>query len=227
MDSVSHSSQRTHIRVLILALILLSAAGGCDFPADPPLKSTDIVIPPRDPYVPIDSSRVLLPLQSGNQWTYAVFTSEGAPVQNPTYAVAGRQVMDGRVFFEVSYKFEKGGPGPGGSILAFPPLLQNTSEGLRFLDPGGNKTEFLLPYPAPKGQATHDPSGDYTVKVTAKDTSVVNLNGTVAYQCYRYDVIPLNQTRPKYTFYVIPGAALLRVDTEGYVFYTVSWSFKL
>ncbi len=217
--------RRVYLRALVMigSLILFSQ---CDFPPDPPLKTDQPTTPPV--VVPIDSARWLLPLKAGNTWSYIVTYDVGQVVPLTT-ATCAQLMFQGEVWYELRYSYYKGSPAE--TVYGFPPLLQQTSQGLYFYDRGvvqdtvllsrSPKLRFVLPYPAQVGSLTRDPRADCSVLVVAKDTTVKVINTSQAFRCYRYDVIQSNEVR--YTILAVPGSALLKITQDKFNYHTVSW----
>jgi hypothetical protein len=211
--------------VTALCLFLL---GGCDFPADPPLKPEATVQAESQ----IDSARCLLPLKAGNVWTYTVLPKGEAP--RIGYAVTGEQTYSGSIFYEVKYGYY-----PTSSwyaVLAFPSILQKTNHALSFYDKGGVDSSgtrlprlvYTLPYPAAVGTVWRDSHSDYQVTVAAKDTLLQSYDSLNTYQCYRYDVQRIHGSGSGrvISMYCIPGSAILKIVYDDLVFYTTEWSIE-
>ena len=208
--------------------LCLSLFAGCDFPSDPPLKAPATVKPESQ----IDSARCLLPLKTGNVWTYTVLPKGEAP--RIGYAVTGEQTYSGNIFYEVKYGYY-----PTSSwyaVLAFPSILQRTNHALSFYDKGGVDSSgtrlprlvYTLPYPAAVGTVWRDPHSDYQVTVAAKDTLLQSYDSLNTYACYRYDVqrIHGSGTGRVISMYCIPGSAILKIVYDDLVFYTTEWSIE-
>ncbi|MDT8324902.1 MAG: hypothetical protein RRA94_12380 [Bacteroidota bacterium] len=208
------------VPVLILAALLAS----CDFPSDPPLRTTDV---PDTPDTPPVQSGELLPLKSGNQWIY-IAKGRMRPGTSPI-ATTARKLT----FREQDYYYLRYGPvmGPAGGMNAFPPLLANDSTGLRFylpVDPEDTlrltRTPvplFHLPYPARPGAWTRMSYSDYSVRLTNRDTLVDLHDGSMQLPCHRYEVARSN--RPAQVFYIVPGVCILRVEVDEIEFHTIGW----
>ncbi len=210
-----------------LPLLLLTAVAllaGCDFPADPPLKQTPT--PPPTP-VTIDSARCLLPISLGNRWNY-VPVLKGGQVLPLNTAVLTEISYQGKLYYEMKFAYRDNQP-PYREEIPFPPLLQADSTNIRFydrpsgLDSLGNlrapELQFSLIYPAAVGMSWE--RGNTTVLVVAKDTSIMDYAGTRSYNTYRYDI--KEHGIKQATFYIIPGSAILRMETPKVTFHTTSW----
>jgi len=208
-------------RYCLLAMLLVVSVSSCDFPADPPLKSTDGTINP-----PVaDTIKVLLPLTGSESWTYIV-DPHGRPFTPPRTVTPRLLERDGQKFFFLPYLHN---PGGGMSTFAFPTLLRNDTLGLGcYLPFSPDDTTrlsrlprhlFTLPYPARKGTIAR--FGEYKVICTHTDTLMSVLSTYVQMPTHRYEI--LRQNMPVSIIYAIPGVALLRIDIEDLTFHSVGW----
>jgi hypothetical protein len=211
--------------LFILAILGTAVFASCDFPSDPPLLPDDSGQPPD---MTPDSTDVLLPLKSGNAWLY-VAIPRMRPIQDPRYAMA-TPIMDDTVkYHEVPYVYSGTPQLP--RTLAFPPVLRNTRAGLEFYDKINEEDtlrfthspehRFTLPYPARRGTTWKSASGEVSVVLVSADTLVEDLNNVFSWRTYRYDVSVRNQLTT--SFYIIPGTAIIRVETRNILFETISW----
>ncbi len=198
----------------------------CDFPSDPPLKTTA-----TDPNTgdPRDSTSVLLPLRRGVQWLY-VFEAPPRPPSAPRLITPRELSFEDTRFFYVPYSSTMGGP--GGMRVAFPVLLRNDSVGLSFYQPVraedtiaiGVRPKFMftLPFPGRIGQRYSGRNPEYTVRLTNKDTLITMYNHPVSLPCHRYEV----WSGPKVVsvLYVVPGLCILRIEDQDTLYHTLGWS---
>jgi hypothetical protein len=213
--------------IFLPVLAFLFSAGGCDFPADPPVKAP-VVTPPVDPKPNIDSATALLPLHKGILWVYTAQTSPASTQSG--LAQVTETIYGGTKFFRVPYTYWES---PRDFMIVLPVALRSIGKGVAFYDAAYDSTgpqrpfrlAFQLPYPAKVGDEW-PPSGQtapfgMTVKVAAKDTAIADPSGKT-WNVYRYDV---RDSKNKLSIlYIVPGKAILRVIAEGVVINTVSWS---
>lgn len=205
----------------LLALLLAMLASSCDFPADPPLKSTDGTINP-----PVaDTVKSLLPLTGTEAWTYLV-DPRGRPFTQPKTVTPRLLERDGQKFYFLPYLHNHGS---GITSFAFPTLLRNDTLGLGFYQPFSPddtlrlsrmpRHMFTLPYPARKGTISR--FGDFKVMCTHTDTLMYIISTFIQIPTHRYEI--WRQNNPQSVIYAIPGVALLRIDIEDLAFHSVGW----
>ncbi|MBE0644689.1 MAG: hypothetical protein IH600_11465 [Bacteroidetes bacterium] len=216
-------------RVLAAAALMCFAAFllvRCDFPSDPPLKSSTTDPPAVEP---TDSTGVLLPLSRHIQWVY-LFEAPPRPVSAPRIVSPRELDFEGSHFYYVPYTSTMGGP--GSLRVAFPVLLRNDSLGLSFYQPVRAedtlsislrpKFMFTLPYPAREGKMYTGRNPEFSVRMTNKDTLVTMYNHPVSLPCHRYEV--WRGARVITVLYVVPGLCILRVEEDDMVYHTIGWS---
>lgn len=211
----------------VTVILCAAAMASCDFPSDPPLKP---LIPAQPETYSIDSAHVLLPLTHGNMWSFLVASSVG-PSQMASVSRAQTLDYQGQHFALLRYYYVVGG---GPFTSAFPPVLQNHTDGLHLFERGNPmdtvtlsrepKLAYVLPYPSMPGVRWSSPASEYSVLVTARDTLVQGFNDFSQHRCYRYDVE--YRGRLKTVLFVKPGIAFIRIDTDNLAFFTTAWQVK-
>ncbi len=217
-------------KTISLLILLLSFAAGCEWPADPPLKSA--VPQPPDTTDPADTIKVLLPLDPRLSWTYVV-TSNVRPPQ------AERRVSPVPIdwqnirFYEVEYAYYTTSPGMQ-PLLAFPPILKNTRTGLSFFQLSNPQDSIVmtspprlayhLPYPAKQGAIWNSPNEEYQVRLLNVDTLVTDFSTMMTFRVWRYRITRQRQLETE--IYAIPGVAFLRVEDMMFRFHTIGWTVK-
>jgi hypothetical protein len=213
-----------YLRPISLAFVLCCAAVllcRCDFPEDPPLKSRTTT-PPT-----IDTALTLLPLTENVGWVYHVIVRGQQTQSYITYAQ--QIIMPSGAYYQVSYSYSQ--YAPPRTWFAFPPLLKNIDGGLGFFDMNtildtsqtkAPKVRYMLPYPADVGMKWTDTTrgSEVEVRVVSKDTTITDFSGAKR-SVYRYDVVEDRKDRT--TYFVLPGKALLRVETKDATFHTIAW----
>lgn len=214
-----------YIHFTLAGCIALICTSGCDFPADPPLKSSTPVSPPAS-Y--IDTAKYLLPLAKGVSWIYI---GVGRNQQTQSYETNANEIVTHNgTYYRVNYLHNPQGSPPR-PVQAFPPTMRNIQQGLAFYNIVGIldtsekrelKPAFVLPYPSKPGQVwtQEPPQQDFTVRVIAKDTTIVDYLGERR-SVYRYEVT--ERGAGVTNFYVLPGKALLRIEHPDATFHTVAW----
>lgn len=207
---------------LVTALVLAVA---CDFPSDPPLKSTTVVPPDS---TPTDTLAPLIPLHRGIQWVYQ-YEQQGRPPSMPRLVIPRPLEYEGIEFHYVPYVAPMGGPGE--LDVAFPVLLRNDSTGLAFHQPVRMedtsgitirpKYFFTLPYPAQLGKMYNSRNPEFRVRLTHRDTLVTMFSHPVSLPCHRYEV--WKGPRLETVLYIVPGLCILRVEDDRRVYHTISW----
>jgi hypothetical protein len=207
-----------------MSLVVLIVLGGCDFPSDPPLKTT--VTPPPVISV-IDTAKTLLPLAKGITWIYVGVANNQ---QSEPYQTSPLEIKSMRTYFRLSYSVNVNQGGPPRIVTAFPNILRNLPEGLAFYETNGvadtsgqhdPNPAFVLPYPSvPGAKWSSAATSDFTVRVVSKDTLITGYTEEKR-AVYRYEVT--EKGKSPMNFYVLPGKALLRIERADATFYTVAW----
>ncbi|MBL0174085.1 MAG: hypothetical protein IPP94_02280 [Ignavibacteria bacterium] len=213
---------------LLVALVCALAAGGCDFPADPPLKAP--VTPPAVEARPhIDSAAALLPLRKGVGWVYMAQPKFMAPQSGIAWVT--ETVMGGTLYHRAPFTYDLN---PVKLVLVLPHCMRQVDRGIAFYDapfdtlreaPRSPRLMFVLPYPAargaewPSGNAPNGPFG-MTVTVQAKDTVIADPAGAT-WHTYRYDVRDAKGERT--SLFIVPGKAIVRMQRDDVTIHTMSW----
>jgi hypothetical protein len=148
---------------------------------------------------------------------------DSTEIQQTRRAVMRQLAYYGEVYYLMRYDFDHGLP-PHRDV-GFPPLLQLSARGVTFYNALLDDTmkirstpmvQFTLPYPSPADTVFVAGNADYRVKVVSKSQKLILRPSNAVMTCYVYEVTrnALPSAPPQYTFYVAPGSAILRIDTQ-------------
>ncbi len=218
-------------KTISLLVLLLSFTAGCEWPPDPPLK-TEVPQPP-DTTDPVDTTTVLLPLDTRLSWVYVVTSNVRPPQEARSISPVPIDWQSIR-FHEVEYIYQTSNPPGLPPILAFPPILKNTRTGLSFYhltNPQDTvvmtsppRLVYHLPYPAEQGATWTSPNEEYQVRLLNVDTLITDINRMKTFRVWRYRIT--RQRQPETDIFAIPGVAFLRVEDMMFEYHTIGWTVK-